>query len=579
MVNDRNGQAEMEPAADHDFGPVDSPWAVDADLTDPDPSPTGLGPGLVSLGFIKGALRRSALFWFTTAAVGLVIGAGWYAAKPPAPQATATVLVPPATYTGEILDDQAIAQSRTVAAAALKDAGSQESVTSFLRQYSVATPTDRVLVITTKAASASAAVRAANAVAGAFLAFQQQLLEMQDRLANASFEQQVTQAQQRVDSLSAQILSLSHEGSAPGQSARLATLRSQYSQAADALTDLQAAQAETLVTNAVNTATAVQGSRVLDAGAVTPQSPLKSSLIYAMAGLIAGLALGTGIVVIRAVTSDKLRRRDDVARVLGAPVRLSVGAVTGRPWGDAGAFAHADPEIQRVAAYLVRSLPEPASGAGLASLAIVAVDDSQAAALALVSVATACGERGLRVVVADLCRGAPAAGLLGADGPGLHQTTAAAGKMSVVIPEPGDVAPVGPLNQELLGGWPDRVPERLIAASGSADLLLTLASLDPAVGAEHLATWTRSAVVMLTAGRSVAERVHSVGEMIRLAGIEHVSAVLLGADATDQSLGVEPAHEAPGMPSRRAAPMVGDAESAPIAAETPASLSQPRLTT
>ena len=579
MLNDRNVRAEMESAADHDGGPVDGPWAVDAGLGDPEPSPIGLASGLVSLGFIKGALRRSVAFWSTAAAIGLVIGAGWYVARPPTPQATATVLVPPATYVGEILDDQAIAQSRTVATAALKDVGSHESVAGFLRQYSVATPTDRILVITAKAASASAAVQAANAVADAFLAVQRQLLDVQDRLVAASLQQQVAQAQQQVDSLSAEISRLSRNPSAPGHSASLATLRTEYSQATTGLTELEIAQSQNQVSMAVNTATAVQGSRVLDAGAVTPQSALKGSLIYAMAGLIFGLALGVAIVIIRAVTSDKLRRRDDVARVLGAPVKLSVGKVSAPAAADFGDTLPADPEIQRITTYLLRTLPRQVSSADIASLAIVPVDNAEAAALALASLATECSGRGLRVVVADLCSGAPAAGLLGANGPGLHQTTASAGKMSVVIPEPDDVAPVGPVNHELLGGWQDRVPEQLIAASGSADLVLTLASLDPAVGAEHLATWTRRAVVMLTAGCSGAERVHSVGEMIRLAGIEQVSAVLLDADATDQSLGVVPAHEEPSMPSRCSTPIADDAEAAPVAAEAPASLSQPRLTT
>lgn len=574
MLNDRNGRSETEPAADHDGGRLDGPWAVEPDLGDPEPAPPGLGSGLVSLGFLKGALRTSALFWCTAGAVGLVVGAGWYVARPPTTQATASVLLPPATYNGEILDDQAIAQSRAVATAALKDIGSDQSAASFLRQYSVATPTDRILVITAKAGSAAAAVQAANAVADGFLTVQRQLLQVQDRLVAASLQQQVAQAQQQVDSLSAQINSLSRDKSAAGNSARLATLHTAYSQAANGLTELEVAQSQNQVEMAVNMATAVQGSRVLDAGAVTPQSRLKGSLTYAMAGLIAGLALGMGIVVVRAITSDKLRRRDDVARVLGAPVKLSVAKASGRPWWDPGDSAPSDADIQRIARHLLRTLPDPASTADIASLAIVPADDPQAAALALASLATECSGRGLRVVVADLCGGAPAAGLLGADKPGLHEKTVAAGKMAVVIPEPDDIAPVGPLHHELRSSWPDRVPEQLIAASESADLLLTLASLDPADGAEYLATWTRTAVVMLTAGRSGAERVHSLGEMIRLAGIEQVSAVLLGADTTDQSLGA-PAREEPDVPSQLATPLAIDAESAPVAAEAPATSPSP----
>ena len=43
---------------------------------------------------------------------------------------------------------------------------------------------------------------------------------------------------------------------------------------------------------------------------------------------------------------------------------------------------------------------------------------------------------------------------------------------------------------------------------------------------------------MVTAGESTAEKVLSVGEMIRLAGTRLDSAVLIGADKTDESLGV-----------------------------------------
>ena len=70
------------------------------------------------------------------------------------------------------------------------------------------------------------------------------------------------------------------------------------------------------------------------------------------------------------------------------------------------------------------------------------------------------------------------------------------------------------------------------------DALGTLVRLDPALGGEHLATWESDAVVMVTAGRSSWTKIHAVGEMIRLAGMRLASAVLVGADKTDESLGV-----------------------------------------
>ena len=86
--------------------------------------------------------------------------------------------------------------------------------------------------------------------------------------------------------------------------------------------------------------------------------------------------------------------------------------------------------------------------------------------------------------------------------------------LTVIVPDRDDVLPVGPL-QSNTGRI--RAAEPVVAAGASADLLLTLAALDPSVGGEHLAGWARSAVAVVTAGESTAARIHAVGEMIRLA--------------------------------------------------------------
>ena len=51
-------------------------------------------------------------------------------------------------------------------------------------------------------------------------------------------------------------------------------------------------------------------------------------------------------------------------------------------------------------------------------------------------------------------------------------------------------------------------------------------------------TWADDAVVVVTAGRSSWTKIRAVSEMIRLASVHLVSAVLVGADKTDESLGV-----------------------------------------
>ena len=66
---------------------------------------------------------------------------------------------------------------------------------------------------------------------------------------------------------------------------------------------------------------------------------LKKTVTYPGGGLLAGLALGMGFVIIETLVSDRPRRRDDVARALGAPVRFSVGKVRLSRWLPASAPA------------------------------------------------------------------------------------------------------------------------------------------------------------------------------------------------------------------------------------------------
>jgi hypothetical protein len=110
----------------------------------------------------------------------------------------------------------------------------------------------------------------------------------------------------------------------------------------------------------------------------------------------------------------------------------------------------------------------------------------------------------------------------------------------VTVPDRNDVAPAGPLAAGPRRGQPDPSVTPLVAACASANLLLTLLSLDPGVGADHLNGWADGAVTVVTAGRSSWTKIHAAGEMIRLAGTRLVSGVLVGADKHDDSLGVIP---------------------------------------
>jgi capsular polysaccharide biosynthesis protein len=515
------------------------------DRGEPDEIPdAGFPASLVSLGFITAALRRGARQWCAAAIAGFLLGLGLSVALAPTYQATTSVvLAPPPSENApdSIQTDAALAQSHTVAGLALRRLGLPESVNSFLSTYAVTVITDRVLLITVSAPSSSEAVARARVLAAVFLQFRVGQLETDQKLVLSSLNQQINGAKQYLRSIDGQISQARTQLASPARRARLSDLRAERSKAAAALVSLERTTTYDQTSTQAAITTTIKGSGVLDHAAAVPQSGhahLKRLLSYAITGLIAGLALGMAVVVIRALVSDRLRRRDDVAHALDAPVKLSVPAVRLSRWLPRrhGLAATRNAHIRRIAKHLNALIV--ASPHGKAALALVPVDDPQVAALSLVSLAITCAEQGRQVVVADLSSRAHAARLLGANDPGIMTASVSDGThLVVVVPDRDEVAPVGPVR-----GTPHQALPRpamsLVAATEAADFLLTLAPLDPAVGGEHLATWATDAVVTVTAGRSSWTKIHAVAEMIRLAGARLNSAVLVGADKTDESLGV-----------------------------------------
>jgi capsular polysaccharide biosynthesis protein len=519
-----------------DADPPDGAW--DGDFTSPEDRAADYSAGLTSLGFIRAAIRRGRRGWCAAAAAGFLIGLGLYATSPPVYQASTTLLLtngPEPQPGAAVQDDQTIAQSIPVAELALHKLGLPESAAAFLASY-VATPvTDRALSIIVNAPASSDAVSRASALATAFLSYRAAQLEAQQRQLFSSLEQQVNQARQHADSFGAQMKKVLTQPPSPARRTELSNLRTQRSQAVSALNQLEQTTNATKASAQALTTTEVTGSQVLDAAAPLPHSRYKHLVLYPLVGLILGLVLGLGVVIVRALISDRLRRRDDIARALDAPVRLSVGAVRVSRWrpGRRGLEAAQNSDIQRIVMHL-GTVVRPASS-GIAALAVIPVDDPEVAALSLASLASSCSQEGFHVILADLCHGAPAAKLLGATSPGIQQVRVNGTDLLVVVTDPDDVELAGPLRNLSRG---KESPDPLVAACASADLLLTLAPLDPSIGGEHLATWAADAVVVITAGRSSWTRIHAVSEMIRLAGTRLDSAVLVGADKTDESLGI-----------------------------------------
>ncbi len=514
-------------------------WANDGVVAGAE-RPAGLAPaGLPTLHFFRTALRRGAWQWGLIAMAGFLIGLTLSVLLPSADQAATSVLLthnPSEGAADAIQTDMAMARSRPVAERAMNQLGLRQSVGSFMAAYSVTPITDRMILITVGAPTMSEAMTRADAVARSFLQFRAQQLRAQVPSVLNVLDQRINVAWRQADALAVQIARQSGHAKSRAQKAELKRLKARGRHAGNVLNGWQ------LAASAYQSGTAAEiaDSRILDsAAAVThtqgSMSPgIRDAALYAVTGLIPGLALGMGFVIVRALVSRRLSRRDDVAAALGVSIGLSVGAVRrGGPLRGGAAAGGRDP--QRIVVHLRKSVPR--SSAKPAALAVVAVDDLRVPALSLTSLAVSYAEQGSRVVLADLCRGAPAARRLGASDPGVHQVDGAGGHLMVAIPGPGSVAPVGPLRRGSALAWAQPSPE-LAMACRSADLLLTLVQLDPALGADHLATWAGDAVVMVTAGRSSAVKIHAVGEMVRLADVRFSPAVLVAADKADESLGV-----------------------------------------
>jgi capsular polysaccharide biosynthesis protein len=503
-------------------------WRYDDDPAAAQERPvTEPGETFVNLGFIGAALKRKAWLWCSIALAGLLIGAGIMVKFPPSYQASTTVLVKdnPADLdpNDTMTTNATLAQSNRVATQVVRQLGLRQSAASLIATATITPVTSQIVTIAVTAPTSADAVSRASAWATAFLQFRADYLRSQQQLLASQADQQVKQAQQRLASIGGQITEVSAQPASSAQKAKLTNLDAQSQAQSGIITTALGNSASAQTT----TTTMVDGSEVLNPAVAAPHGHSKEALLYVGGGLIAGLAVGMGIVIIGAITSDRLRRRDDVAGAIGAPVRLSVRR------------AKRDGDTRRVVTHL-RSVT-PVHSHATAGLAVVAVDNAPLVAPIVVALAVSWAREGKKVVLADLADGVLAK-CLGARTPGVTTVSVQGEQLAAVVPARDDIAPIGPAYRRTESLRPS---EELLAACASADLLLTLTTLDPAFGGEHLVTWATDAVAMVSAGRSSAARIHAVGEMIKLAGTRLVSVVLLGADKDDESLGTSPRPDSP----------------------------------
>lgn len=472
----------------------------------PGPSRQVLGK-FVTLSTIAANLRRRRRIWIPIAVAGFIIGLASAVLLPGKFAATVTIYVehnPADNPAVDMANDVGLLQSYPVAGAAATALKLPETAQTFAGQYTVLDPSDSILTVTVTAPSSAEAVARANTLASVFLKVRSKLFTSQNASVVAALTAQESQISKQLDALPG------------GTNADTAEITNDET--------LLSNLAATISTDNSTTATIIGESYVLGPAVPLHASHLKKYATDAGTGLVAGLAIGCGIFTLEAVLLERLRRRDDIARALGAPVEVTVPLpvlprlfALGRLHDLMGRPPRA---VRRLSRYVRESLP----GSVPERLAVVAVDRVDIVALAVAEAARELGEEGSSVLVADLTRGGTLAQILGLREPGTSMRLDGGGNSPLVV-------------------WPDEDAEGFEAAMAALDggdrpdVYLSLATLDPSQGAGQLATWTEDAVAVITAGRTKEATAQANAEMLRLAGITLRSVAVVGVEADDESLG------------------------------------------
>ena len=476
---------------------------------------------LVSLRFVLGALRRRRKVWLSLAAVGLLVGLGYHLVVPRSYSAYATLYLAQAPGTDPaagIANDLALLQTTAVGQRAADLLGEPSlSPAALLGKSPGTVESDNVLELNVAGPTKAEAERRANALATAFLGFRSERIQQQTATADKALENQISSLQQQISQLSATINGLGSSS----QSKELTTLVSEQSSDTSELSTLE----QSVQQNQLASISVASGSRTITPGTLVPASTVKLFGLDGVAGLIGGLGIGVAYVAIQSVLSDRLRRRDEVASLLGAPVELSLRPVRHprthpERWINRSAL-EPQAEVAALSRFLrQRGVPQ----SDRTTLLVVALDDLNVPAAALAVLAKRLADEGLSVLVADLTReGLLARGMEGLQLGGPSLADRSGGKIQVFVPSSDE------LNEVSQPPW--------VATRDDAQAVLILSTIDPAKGAWHL-SWAQQAVVSVTAGCSSAQRVNSTAVLLRAAGITIRSGVLLGADAQDESIGL-----------------------------------------
>lgn len=489
-----------------DEAEVTGPTVANAEgrAVDPGPPIVAGDDAFVDVPALLTALRRRRGLLATTFVLGLVATMGLSLAFPGSSSARATVLVghpQGADASRSVLTDISLAGTRALAEAAATRLGGDVTADALLDSLAAEAASSEVIHLTVSGPTSAEAVRRAQVVAESFLTFRRdqvegQWLEVAGTLAGRR-EEVIQELSEIGDQLQAQAGAVAEDDfeSLGVLQFRQAALSSELS-----ILNQQIERGE------LDVAAVVAKSRIVDPASATDNS--SSPLLNLAAGLVGGLCLGGGWIVFREITDTRVRRREDITQALGAPVTLSIERAHGWMPAPIRRRSHVpkDHELARIVAHLNRTLDRT----GDRALAVVPIGE-EALAVTVAALAAQLRENGRSTLLVDFTDDDAVAHRLG-------------------------------VTSEQIAGAGGEVRPRCVAVPPDVDIrrvrVLVLAPVDPDVDATRLASWTSTAVVVIAAGRSTPLALRSTATLLRAAGIDLDSAVVVDADPTDESVGV-----------------------------------------
>jgi hypothetical protein len=499
-------------------------------IEDVDPSAPGRPlPTLVSLHFLRSALRRRRFVCVLSALLGLLAGAAFLLAFPPPHNANAMLMLShdsPVDPSAPLATDVSLVKSRTVAAQTIERLGLTTSPQDFVGSLTVEPASFSLLSITLAGPTHVEAVRRLEALTSIYLDFRAEQLFVQSKVLVDGMKQRIAELEDESTVLTERMEELSAAGEASDELNAVISQRTRVNGQVETLQE--AVQEATLKNTSVTSA-----SRVIEPAAAETGGMKRQIALTLVSALIAGAALGCGTVLFLAITSDRIRRRFDVVTALEVPVPVSVGRIAPLPrrwlWLPRlrALDSHRADGRRRLAHAIEMELPLPGRWG---RLAVACIENADEVRFAVAAAAADLAAQGSGVLLIDLTeRGGldAAVGQVMGDKITDRPTVLRPSGVPALAGSPADLHPVA--HEEAADDDP---------SVGATDVRLVLADVDPSVGADHLRAWTERLVIVVTAGLSSAERLRTTADLVRAAGLDLRFAAFLRADVTDESSGM-----------------------------------------